>query len=150
MRPCSWRSIRFWARCTWAPATTRQGIAPIICSWEELFRRCALETAAFAEILNLFKNQGGLIADARIFVLARHVLERPIALGGGKEPMRFLPLGADQLGEWIARAQPHANPVGLRQYRNGASHILLVGDSHAPKIAESRLRCQPLRRGSAC
>src|SRR4029077_8076805 len=57
----------------------------------------ALETATFAEFLDFLEDQCRLIADARIFMLARHVLEHPVAFRCGKKPMRLLPVGADEL-----------------------------------------------------
>ena len=84
-------------------------------------RGSRLEVAALGEILDFLEHQRRLVADARVFVLARHVLEHAVALGGGEEPMRLLPVGAEQLGKGIPGLQAHANAVRARQHRQGAT-----------------------------
>src|SRR5277367_5591359 len=100
MPPSSSRSTRSWVRSIWAQATTLPATALIICFSAEPFN--VLEAAALAEFLDLLEHQRGLIADARILMLARHVLEHSIALRGRKIPMSLLPIAADQLGKRIA------------------------------------------------
>ena len=63
-------------------------------------------------------------------MLARHVLEHPVAFRGGEKPMGLLPVETQQLGERISRLQAHANAVRARQDRNRARHVLLIGDAH--------------------
>ncbi len=92
-----------------------------------------LKAAALGELLDLLEHQRGLIADARIFVLAGHLFEHAVALGCGEVPVRFLPIAAEQLGKRIPAAQAHPDAVGLRQHRYAAHHVLSVRDSHAAK-----------------
>ena len=109
------------------------------------------EPAALGELLHLFEHQCRLIADARIFVLARHVLQHAIALRRGEEPMGLLPVRAEQLCERIAAPQAHADAVGPRQHRDGAHHVLNACDSHdAGTIAESPGSRQLMGGGFAC
>src|SRR3984957_12273649 len=149
MPRCSWHLIRFWVRFMWDPATINAEPRGFISSWAALFDalratfqrgRCdpgfeaseksPLKVAAFGEAFDFFEYQCGLVADSRVLVLARHVLEDAVAFGGGKKPMGFLPVGAEQFRKRIAGFQAHANPVRFRQHRQGAHQILSIGNSH--------------------
>ena len=66
--------------------------------------------------IDRFEEEGGLIAAARIDVLARHVGERFVTLVLSLEPMGALPVRADEACERVAWFEPDANAEGARRF----------------------------------
>src|SRR6185436_6146740 len=65
--------------------------------------------------LDGFEDQRGLVAAARVHVLAGHVLQCGVTLPGGPEPMLAVPAGAEQTRERVGRPHADADAVGLRR-----------------------------------
>src|SRR5277367_5925344 len=78
----SWRSTRSWARYISARATIRPGRRGSIYFWAERsdpenfpVQYPGLKDAALGELFHFLEYQRRLVADARIFMAARHVLK---------------------------------------------------------------------------
>src|SRR5262245_29162715 len=65
--------------------------------------------------LDSFEDQRRLVAAARVQVLARHVLERGVALLARRIPVLAVPTGAEQARERIGRPHADADAVKLRR-----------------------------------
>src|SRR5579862_1320996 len=89
-----------------------------------------LQPAALGELLDLFENQRGLVAGARVFVPAAHVLEGRVALGRGRVPVQALPFGAEELAERVPRRQAHADAVGPQLLDRRRSQVLWLAYAH--------------------
>ena len=93
------------------------------------------EPAALGELLDFLEHQRGLVADARVFVLAGHVFQDAVALRCREEPVGLLPVGAEQPRERVAGTQSHADTERSRQHRHSPHQILSIRNSHGGKTS---------------
>ena len=94
-----------------------------------------LQTPAFSQLFDLFKDQGRLVRGPRVLVALAHFRQGGVALFGRGVPVDPVPFRPEQLAERVTRRKAHPHPVGAELLDRRDAQILRLADTHSgPKL----------------
>src|SRR5689334_16392785 len=92
--------------------------------------RVSSETAALGELLDLLKQERGLVAGPGVFMPPAHFSHRRIPLGGSGVPVQTLPLRPEERAEGISGRQAGPDSEGSELLDRGNAQVLWLTDTH--------------------